>query len=166
MSADIDGLLARLRREAAASGYLLNPDGGFTRELVEGLAVNRERYGYPSCPCRLAEGDRALDLDIVCPCDYRDADLSEHGCCFCALYVSPEVAAGTARAVPIPERRPSREERDSAAAEADGSPPEALRGLSLPVWRCTVCGYLCARTDPPALCPVCKAGRDRFRRFL
>jgi rubrerythrin len=35
----------------------------------------------------------------------------------------------------------------------------------MPVWRCTVCGYLCARESPPDQCPICKVTKDRFERF-
>jgi rubrerythrin len=35
----------------------------------------------------------------------------------------------------------------------------------LPVWRCVVCGYLCARELPPPICPICKAKKDRFELF-
>jgi rubrerythrin len=38
--------------------------------------------------------------------------------------------------------------------------------LPFPVWRCRVCGYLCAREAPPLACPVCKATKDRFDRFM
>lgn len=38
------------------------------------------------------------------------------------------------------------------------------RGLL--VWRCQVCGYLCARGSPPEVCPICRAERDRLERFL
>jgi ferredoxin-thioredoxin reductase catalytic chain len=38
--------------------------------------------------------------------------------------------------------------------------------LLLPVWRCRVCGYLCARDEPPELCPICKAKKERFERFM
>lgn len=38
--------------------------------------------------------------------------------------------------------------------------------LPLPVWRCKVCGYLCARDEPPELCPICKASKERFERFM
>ena len=72
----------RLIREAEACGYHLNPDVEFTRDLVRGLLVNQARYGYPACPCRLASGVRADDLDIICPCNYRDADLIEFGDCY------------------------------------------------------------------------------------
>ena len=54
----VDALYERLDREAEASGYHLNPDREFTRELVEGLLINEQRYGYWACPCRLATGDK------------------------------------------------------------------------------------------------------------
>lgn len=75
-------LYRRLDREAEEAGYHLNPDREFTLMLVDGLLRNRERYGYMLCPCRVGEGDREKDLDIICPCDYRDADLDEYGQCY------------------------------------------------------------------------------------
>lgn len=33
------------------------------------------------------------------------------------------------------------------------------------VWRCKVCGYLCARVSPPEECPICKVPRERFEPF-
>jgi rubrerythrin len=42
----------------------------------------------------------------------------------------------------------------------------AVIKLSQPVWRCKVCGYLCGRTEPPEVCPICKATKDRFERFV
>ena len=168
----VEALVDELDRDAEAGGYHLNPDREFTSELAEGLLVNEERHGYRSCPCRLAVGNRERDRDIICPCDYRDPDLSEHGACYCALYVSGEVVAGRRKLGPVPERRPPDEER----AKAEEARRERAGGLGdgsggglvppLPVWRCTVCGYLCARDEPPEVCPVCKATKDRFERFL
>jgi ferredoxin-thioredoxin reductase catalytic chain len=160
----VDALLEKLRGEAEAAGYHLNPDREFARELVRSLLVNQERYGYWACPCRLAAGDKAADLDIICPCDYRDADLNEHGSCYCALYVSQEVLEGKRQAAAIPERRPPASERRAAKAEAAPAGPGSR--LSQPVWRCKVCGYLCARAEPPGVCPICKAKKDRFERFI
>jgi len=154
-------LMEKLDREARAAGYQLNPDEETTRLLCEGLAVNAGRYGYPLCPCRLTGGSRPLDLDVICPCDYRDADLSEHGVCYCGLYVSEEVAAGRAAARAIPERRPPQAGRSVPAAEGRSVPPEAGRKI----WRCRVCGYLCAAGEAPGKCPICKADRDRFEPF-
>jgi ferredoxin-thioredoxin reductase catalytic chain len=161
-----------LKREAESGGYHLNPDVAFAKDLVQGLLTNRERYGYPSCPCRLAAGERAEDLDIICPCDYRDPDLEEYGSCYCGLYVSTPVVKGEKTIGSIPERRPHPEQRAAGATVAgptsgvvakDGVNPF---GLSQPVWRCRVCGYLCARGGPPEICPICKVTRDRFERFI
>ena len=164
----IDRLIAELDRDAEASGYHLNPDHGFVRSLAVGLLTNEDRYGYRACPCRLAAGERESDLDIICPCYYRDPDLSEYGACYCALYVSEDVAKGSRELTPVPERRPPEEERETTprrAAEKAGPGAETVRGFDHPVWRCKVCGYLCARETPPEVCPICKAKSDRFARF-
>jgi ferredoxin-thioredoxin reductase catalytic subunit len=160
---EVQSLFERLKKEAEASGYHLNPDIDFTRELLRGLMVNQKRYGYGSCPCRLSEEDKWKDLDIICPCDYRDPDLTEFGACYCALYVSKEVLKGEKLLTPVPERRLSPDERHTPSSP--GSPVGA-RAVPYPVWRCKVCGYLCARDEPPDVCPICKAVKDRFERFL
>ncbi len=163
-AAEIDRLYSRLNKEAEAGGYHLNPDVAFTRDLVQGLLVNIRRYGYQACPCRLASGQREEDLDIICPCDYRDPDLNEYGACYCALYVSQAVLAGRQKVQAIPERRPPEAQR--AARRSKSQPASNIASLPLPVWRCRVCGYLCARDEPPEVCPICKATKDRFERFL
>ncbi len=163
----VDKMYERLDREARESGYHLNPDSEFTRELIEGLVINSERYGYPSCPCRLASNNKSLDLDIICPCDYRDPDLSEYGCCYCALYVSQGVVSGETEAKSIPERRPPAHIRKSeSTTSSDDSSPDGKAGLLFPVWRCSVCGYLCAREHPPETCPICKVEKGRFKLFM
>lgn len=159
----IDALYKRLDREAEAGGYHLNPDAPFTRDLVRSLLVTTARYGYPACPCRLADGVKEEDLDIICPCDYRDPDLDAYGACYCALYVSAAVLKGEKELQPIPERRPPPEARKQLGERAAAA---TLANLPYPVWRCRVCGYLCARDEPPEVCPVCKARKDRFEKFL
>jgi ferredoxin-thioredoxin reductase catalytic subunit len=79
---EIDKLYEQLNKDARAGGYNLNPDVAFTKSLVRGLLTNEKRYGYQACPCRLASGVKEEDLDIICPCDYRDADVVEYGACF------------------------------------------------------------------------------------
>ncbi|MFO8052230.1 MAG: ferredoxin-thioredoxin reductase catalytic domain-containing protein [Thermoplasmatota archaeon] len=167
---EIDRLFNKLDREAEEGGYHLNPDTDFTRDLVEGLLVNEKRYGYMACPCRLSDGEKELDRDIICPCDYRDPDLDEFGSCYCALYVNDDIKAGRKKPVSIPERRPPEEERERIRKERrekekDISSEGGVKKFPLPLWRCTVCGYLCAREEPPLVCPVCKAKKDRFERF-
>ncbi len=166
IQAAIDRLYERLNKEAEAGGYHLNPDTEFTKDLVRGLLVNEKRYGYWSCPCRLSEGSKQEDLDIICPCDYRDADVVEYGNCYCALYVSTPVVKGEKNPRSIPERRPERKARGQFKSPNPVASTGSAGPLSKPVWRCRVCGYLCARDEPPELCPVCKAKKDRFERFI
>ncbi len=156
---EVVALHQKLRKEAEQSGYHLNPDTEFTADLVRSLLINEKRYGYQACPCRLASGNKGEDLDIICPCDYRDADLNEYSTCYCGLYVSESIAKGEESAGKIPERRPPPEER----AQPKATP---VSSLSLPVWRCRVCGYLCAREEPPLECPICKAKKERFEQFM
>jgi len=164
LSADeVNRFYEKLKREAEAGGYHLNPDVEFAMELARGLLTNEKRYGYQSCPCRLSSGEKQEDIDIICPCDYRDPDLSDYDACYCGLYVSEAVVKGRKKAGAIPERRPpvSKRKRVKAKSRAGG-----ISSLPLPVWRCTVCGYLCARESPPEVCPICKAKKERFERFI
>lgn len=163
MEQRIQKLFEQLTKDAESSGYHLHPDREFVDCLLDGMLVNEGRYGYQSCPCRLGTGDRAKDLDIICPCDYRDPDLDEYGACFCALYVSGEIARGEKQAVAIPERRPPHVDVQEHDEELE---LVHLKGLPFPVWRCKVCGYLCARKEPPEVCPICKVKKERFERFI
>lgn len=110
----------RLDKFAESKGYHLNPDIEFTKDLIRSLLINQKRYGYWACPCRLASGKRDEDLDIICPCDYRDPDLDEFGACYCALYVSQEIKDGKKSPESIPERRPPRGEREKLKQKTRG----------------------------------------------
>ncbi|MBN2553319.1 MAG: hypothetical protein JXB06_11150 [Spirochaetales bacterium] len=160
---EVDTLYKKLDEDAVSGGYYLNPDIDTTKDLVEGLLINQKRYGYLSCPCRLSEANREADIDIICPCDYRDADLDEYGTCYCSLYVSKDVVDGKKKIMPIPERRPVEGHKIMKKKKTNET---SISALSYPVWRCKVCGYLCARDNPPGLCPICKAEKDRFEIFI
>ena len=162
--AAINALFSRLLAEAEAGGYHLNPDIEFTKDLVAGLLINEKRYGYLNCPCRLASGDRQKDLDIICPCDYRDPDIAEYGACYCALYVNDKIFNGQQQARTIPERRGRKKMNTIKPTEKTGA--ALFANLSVPVWRCKVCGYLCGRDSPPEKCPICKVPKERFERFI
>lgn len=160
---EIDVLYNKIKKDAEANGYYLNPDSEFTKDLIKGLLINEKRYGYQSCPCRIAAGNKDNDLDIICPCDYRDQDLTEYGACYCALYVSQDVFKGKKKVSSIPERRTLADSESKSTAVINSN---LISSLSLPIWRCKVCGYLCARVFPPEICPICKVKKERFERFI
>ena len=93
-------------KNAEKKHMFLCPDSEQLDSLIKGLVENRERYGYPSCPCRVSSGILENDKDIICPCDYRTPDVEEYGMCYCALYVHKDVHEGKSPLEPIPERRP------------------------------------------------------------
>ena len=154
-----------IKKEAESGGYFLNPDVSFTKSLVRGLLKNEQRYGYRACPCRLASGKKDEDLDIICPCIYRDPDITDFGACYCALYVTKAIANGKSLEAPVLERRPARAERGEKTL-IQAMPIAPVVSLRFPVWRCGVCGYLCARDQPPEICPICKVTKERFERFM
>ena len=164
---------ARAEADARTAGCYLNPDNEFLDNLLEGIKANEERYGYPSCPCRLATGKYELDRDIICPCDYRDPDVAQHGACYCALFVRKDVFEGKNPLEPVAERRPIEKQNRAYGTAAETSAPrqaekdavqraKEVRQIPLKMWYCKQCGYVCFREEPPYICPVCKAKKEFF----
>lgn len=165
----------RVEADARTYGYYLNPDPEFLQSLIEGLKKNEERYGYPSCPCRLASGIFEFDRDIICPCDYRDPDVAEYGSCYCGLFVRKDVFEGKVPMQPIPERRPLEKQLraytpsfqstkfsvESATAVTSEQKVKQSKILNK-FWYCKQCGYVVFREDPPYVCPICKAKKEMF----
>ena len=103
---DATELYGKLKKVQEPKGYYFSEDHERVMELLDALLVNKERYGYMVCPCRLASGDRDNDRDIICPCVYREPDVAEFGSCYCNLYVSKAWNEGTVEREYVPERRP------------------------------------------------------------
>jgi ferredoxin-thioredoxin reductase catalytic subunit len=173
----IEKVRQRAEADAKTYGYFLNPDSDFLQDLLDGLKRNEERYGYPSCPCRVASGNLELDRDIICPCDYRDPDVAEYGACYCALYMRKDLYEGKTPINPIPERRPTEKQaRAYATTPQTGvesktekttvtTSKEQSGEIKKKLWYCRQCGYMVFREDPPYVCPICKAKRELFAQI-
>jgi len=103
---EAEKLYETLKSIQEPKGYFFNEDRERVMDLLEALLLNRKRYGYMSCPCRLASGDQEKDRDILCPCVYREPDVAQYGSCYCNLYVSREWNEGKMPREYVPERRP------------------------------------------------------------
>jgi len=101
-----DRLYEVLAKYAESQGIQLNKDKEYVMEILDGLLTNEARYGYRSCPCRLATGIKEKDTDIICPCIYKNPDIKEYGSCYCGLYVSRDWNEEKLRRKRVPERRP------------------------------------------------------------
>jgi ferredoxin-thioredoxin reductase catalytic chain len=104
---EIEKLYDLLKKVQEPKGYYFNKDRERVNDLLAALLINKERYGYMVCPCRLASGERQADADILCPCVYRTPDVQEFGSCYCNLYVSKEWNEEVIPHSYIPERRPA-----------------------------------------------------------
>ena len=166
----------RAEADAKTYGYYLTPQSDLLQMFLEGLKTNEDRYGYPSCPCRLATGNLEIDRDIICPCDYRDPDIAEFGACYCRLYVNKAIFESQ-NLPEVPERRPAEKmartygtpiSGEKTSAQTLGAPekppmqPQAKLEVKKKLWYCKQCGYVVYREDPPYVCPICKAKREFF----
>ena len=104
---EVEQLYETLKKIQEPKGYFFNRDRAHVNDLLASLLLNKARYGYMACPCRLASGDRKADEDILCPCVYRTPDVQEFGSCYCSLYVSRAWNEGAVPPVYVPERRPA-----------------------------------------------------------
>ncbi len=98
------------------NNWILIKDQSMFNDLINGLVDNKKSMGYQSCPCRLASGNRELDRDLICPCDYASDDVKEFGACYCNLYLRSDFYdTFKTDYVNVPERRPI--EKDNAVLE-------------------------------------------------
>ena len=98
-------LHAMLKPVQEKKGFYFHPDTEWVMDVLAGVLTNKDRYGYGSCPCRLATGKRERDRDIICPCAFREEDVAKYDRCYCKLYISREALEGRS---PLPETIPER----------------------------------------------------------
>jgi len=75
---DTKQLYEMLKKAQEPKGYYFNNDKVRVFDLLKSLMINKDRYGYMACPCRLAAGDKEKDKDIICPCVYREPDVKDY----------------------------------------------------------------------------------------
>lgn len=107
-----DGMKQYVEQVSTKNDWILNMDTNTFNNLIDGLVENKKKYGYQSCPCRLASGNRDLDRDLICPCDYAKLDIKEFGACYCNLYMRKDFYETIKKDyVIVPERRPIEKEK-------------------------------------------------------
>jgi len=68
--------------------FKLNPNIAQVNGLAKGVLALEKQYGLKLCPCRLKNGTRQRDLDLICPCNFKTHDTWESkGQCWCGLFV-------------------------------------------------------------------------------
>ena len=107
-----EGMKQYVEQVSKTNHWILNMDSNTFNNLIDGLVENKNTMGYQSCPCRLASGNRELDRDLICPCDYAPKDIKEYGACYCNLYMREDFYETVKKDyILVPERRPAEKEK-------------------------------------------------------
>lgn len=68
--------------------FILNPDNEHVDKIIDGILKNEEIHGLKICPCRLRDGTKDRDLQLICPCNFKIQETwKEKGRCWCGLFV-------------------------------------------------------------------------------
>ena len=71
--------------------FMLNPDKGHVNLIAKGVLQNEEKHGLKLCPCRLRDGTKERDLELICPCNFKSGDAWKNkGQCWCGLFFKKE----------------------------------------------------------------------------
>ncbi len=68
--------------------FILNTDEDHVSMVIRGVLDNEKEYGLKLCPCRLRDGTRQRDLELICPCNFKIQDVwKSEGRCWCGLFI-------------------------------------------------------------------------------
>ncbi len=72
--------------------FKLNPDKEHVDTIIKGVLENENKHGLKLCPCRLRDGTREKDLELICPCNFKTHETwikpkNKLPMCWCGLFV-------------------------------------------------------------------------------
>lgn len=85
-----EALRAAWENFSGNSDFMLNPDKTHVDTIIKGVRINEAKFGLKLCPCRLRDGSREKDLELICPCNFKTHETwndENKGYCWCGLFV-------------------------------------------------------------------------------
>lgn len=72
--------------------FKLNLDKKHVDTIIEGVLANEKAHGLKLCPCRLRDGTREKDLELICPCNFKIHETwlkpkNKAAMCWCGLFI-------------------------------------------------------------------------------
>lgn len=68
--------------------FVLNPETKIVEGVADGVLINEQKHGLKLCPCRMRDGSKERDLELICPCNFKTHDTwGKEGRCWCGLFV-------------------------------------------------------------------------------
>jgi len=81
-------ILKAFQKFTEKNDFELNPDSKHTGLVIDGILSNEKAHGLKLCPCRLRDGSRPRDLELICPCNFKiQQTWKNDGRCWCGLFV-------------------------------------------------------------------------------
>lgn len=72
---------------ANGKDFILNPDNSHVDAIIQGVLINEKNTGLKLCPCRLRDGTKERDLELICPCNFKIQDCwNTKDECWCGLF--------------------------------------------------------------------------------
>jgi len=85
---DADKLKIIWQKFIQNNDFVLNPDETIVNGVADGVLANEQKFGLKLCPCRMRDGTRKTDLQLICPCNFKIQDnWRKFGRCWCGLFV-------------------------------------------------------------------------------
>ena len=70
------------------NGFKLKPDKEHVDMVIKGVLENEKKHRLKLCPCRMRDGSRKNDLELICPCNFEIQETwKTKGECWCGLFV-------------------------------------------------------------------------------
>jgi ferredoxin-thioredoxin reductase catalytic subunit len=80
---------------AEKNDFMLNPGKNFVDKIADGVLSNEKNFGLKLCPCRIGDGTKERNIELLCPCNFKTHETWEReGMCWCGLFVKRKTKAG------------------------------------------------------------------------
>ncbi len=76
--------------------FVLNLDKEHVQMIIKGVLENENKFELKLCPCRLRDGTREKDLELICPCNFKTHTTwlkpsnGRKPMCWCGLFVKKQ----------------------------------------------------------------------------
>lgn len=88
MSWNSEELISKWEEYCKDKDFKLNPDKEHVKTVATGVLANQKEKGLKLCPCRLGDGSKERNLELICPCNFKTHETwKKEGRCWCGLFV-------------------------------------------------------------------------------
>lgn len=80
-------LKERFNKFCENQDFELNRDNEFLDQVLTNLVIKKEKEGQYFCPCRLRDGSKERDIELLCPCNFKiQENWKKRKDCWCGLF--------------------------------------------------------------------------------